>query len=84
MPILEIKSQVKVTVTGKWNRTLIPPCDLAQGLIVCLIGISKVFLKQRTKDYDTLNTFCSRSSLHLGCVLDKFSSVIRYTGTYCA
>ena len=49
--------------------------------IVCLIVMSKAILKQRTNDCDTLNTFCSRSFLHLRCVLDKFMSVISYTGT---
>ena len=52
--------------------------------IVCLIVMSKAFLKQRTNACDTLNPFCSRSSWHLRCVSDKFMSVISYTGTYCA
>ena len=30
--------------------------------------MSKAFLKQRTNGCDTLNPFCSRSSLHLQCV----------------
>ena len=30
--------------------------------------MSKAFLKQRTNGCDTLNPFCSRSSLHLRCV----------------
>ena len=40
------------------------------GFIVCLIVISKVLLKYRTNDCDTLKPFCS-SSLYLRCVSDK-------------
>ena len=46
------------------------------GFIVCLIVMSKAFLKQRTYYCDILNPFCSISSLHLRCVLDKFMCVI--------
>ena len=46
--------------------------------------MSKKILKQRTNGCDPPNPFCSRSSLHLRCVSDKFMSVISYTGAYCA
>ena len=42
------------------------------GFIVCLIVMLKAFLKQRTNDCDTLNPFCSRSSMHLHRVPDNF------------
>ena len=61
---------------------IMPPCDLAWRFIVCSIVMSTSFLEQETDDRDTLNPFCSRSSLHPGCVSDKFGNVIRYTGTY--
>ena len=54
------------------------------GFTACLIVMSKAFFKQRTNDFDPLNPFCSRSSLHLRCVLGQFMSVISYSGTYCA
>ena len=53
---------------------------ICTGLIVCLIVMSKIFSKQRTNDCDTLYPFCSRTSLHLRCVSDKFISLISYTG----
>ena len=45
---------------------------LSREFIVCLIVMSKAFLKLNTNDCDTLNPLCSRSSLHMRCVSDKF------------